>query len=119
MLKFLEKEIEWIETKLTKEVAEVSEWQHTYDLLKTVPGVGGGVALTLLGELPELGNLSNRQVGALCGLAPYNRDSGNMQGKRSKGWAGSHTNRALYGDDVCHSAQQQDERILHAIGRQW
>ncbi|WP_049722833.1 IS110 family RNA-guided transposase [Gilvimarinus polysaccharolyticus] len=82
MLKFLEKEIEWIEKKLTKEVADVTEWQHTYDLLKTVPGVGDGVAFTLLGELPELGSLSNRQVGALCGLAPYNRDSGNMQGKR-------------------------------------
>ena len=54
---------------------------HT-DLLSSVPGIGDGVAFTLLGELPELGKLTNRQVGALCGLAPYNRDSGSMNGKR-------------------------------------
>jgi transposase len=35
-----------------------------------------GVAYTLLGELPVLGQLSNRQIAALCGLAPFNRDSG-------------------------------------------
>ncbi|MDZ7783571.1 MAG: transposase [Halioglobus sp.] len=48
----------------------------------SVPGVGNGVAYTLLGELPELGELSQRQVAALCGLAPFNRDSGTMKGKR-------------------------------------
>lgn len=52
------------------------------DLLLSVPGIGPGVAHTLLGELPELGSLSNRQVGALCGLAPYNRDSGSLKGRR-------------------------------------
>ena len=82
MIKFLEKEIEKVEVILAKEVSEVSEWQQTYELIKSVPGVGDGVAYTLLGELPELGQLTNRQVGALCGLAPYNRDSGNMKGKR-------------------------------------
>lgn len=82
MLKFLDKEIEWVNTRLEKEVAEVSEWANTYSLLLSVPGIGDGVAYTLLGELPELGSLSNRQVGALTGLAPYNRDSGSMKGKR-------------------------------------
>lgn len=82
MLKFLDKEIEWVNTQLAKEVAQVTEWQKTYELLSSVPGIGDGVAFTLLGELPELGSLSNRQVGALCGLAPYNRDSGTMKGRR-------------------------------------
>jgi transposase len=82
MIKFLEKELEWVNTRLTKEVALVTEWQETYDLLLSVPGIGPGVAHTLLGELPELGSLTSRQVGALCGLAPYNRDSGAMRGKR-------------------------------------
>lgn len=81
-IKFLNKEIEWVNVRLTKEVAEVTEWMSTYELLITVPGIGDGVAFTLLGELPELGKLTNRQVGALCGLAPYNRDSGSMKGKR-------------------------------------
>ena len=52
------------------------------DILLAVPGIGEGVAYTLLGELPELGALSQREVAALCGLAPYNRDSGTMRGKR-------------------------------------
>lgn len=47
-----------------------------------MPGIGDGVAFTLLGELPELGALSARQVSALCGLAPFNRDSGSMKGRR-------------------------------------
>lgn len=81
-IKFLNKELEWVNTRLSKEVEEVAEWKNTYALLLTVPGIGDGVAFTLLGELPELGSLTNRQVGALCGLAPFNRDSGNMKGKR-------------------------------------
>lgn len=82
MIKFLDKELAWVNARLSKEVAQVAEWQETYDLLLSVPGIGPGVAHTLLGELPELGSLTNRQVGALCGLAPYNRDSGAMRGRR-------------------------------------
>lgn len=81
-IKFLEKEIDWVNTQLQKAVHDVAEWQHTYELLTSVPGIGDGVAYTLLGELPELGSLTNRQVAALCGLAPYNKDSGAMSGKR-------------------------------------
>jgi transposase len=82
LIKLLDKEICWLNDKLTKEVAEVTEWQRTYEILSSTPGIGDGVAFTLLGELPELGKLSSRQVGALCGLAPYNRDSGSMKGRR-------------------------------------
>lgn len=82
LLKLVDKEIAWINDKLAKEVAEVSEWQRTYEILSSVPGIGDGVAFTLLGELPELGALSSREVGARCGLAPYNRDSRSMKGRR-------------------------------------
>ncbi len=81
-VKMLEKEISWINEKLKKGVSEVTEWQRQYEILCSTPGVGDGVAYTLLGELPELGQLTSRQVGALCGLAPYNKDSGKMSGKR-------------------------------------
>jgi len=81
-LKLLDKEIAWVNDKLDNAVAEVTEWQRVYDVLCSVPGIGNGVAYTLLGELPELGALSNREIAALCGLAPYNRDSGAMRGKR-------------------------------------
>jgi len=82
LLKLLDKEIAWINDKLAKEIAEVTEWRRTYEILSSTPGIGDGVAFTLLGELPELGRLSSRQISALCGLAPYNRDSGSMRGKR-------------------------------------
>lgn len=81
-IKLLDKEIEWVNTHLEKSIHAVAEWQETYEILTSVPGIGNGVAYTLLGELPELGTLSNRQVAGLCGLAPYNRDSGSMKGKR-------------------------------------
>ena len=81
-LKFLDKEIAWVTGKLEKAVSEVTEWQHRHHILTSAPGIGDGVAYTLLGELPELGQLSHRQISALRGLAPFNRDSGQMRGKR-------------------------------------
>lgn len=81
-IKFLDKEIAWVNEKLAKALPEIKEWQQTYDLISSVPGIGDGVAYTLLGELPELGTLSSREVAALCGLAPFNKDSGSMKGKR-------------------------------------
>lgn len=81
-IKHIEKEIQWIESKLNKAVEEVEEWQQTKDILSSVPGIGDGVIFTLLGELPELGTLTDRQIAALCGLAPFNRDSGTISGRR-------------------------------------
>ena len=49
---------------MDKAVSEVTEWQRTYQLLSSVPGIGDGVAFTLLGELPELGMLTNKQIAA-------------------------------------------------------
>lgn len=82
ILKIYDKEIAWLNVQLEKAVTTVMEWQHTYELISTVPGVGDGVAFTLLGELPELGQLTHRQISALTGLAPFNRDSGSLKGKR-------------------------------------
>jgi transposase len=82
LIKVLDKDIEWVNSLLAKAVAEVSEWQQTHEILSTVPGIGDGVIFTLLGELPELGHLTGREIGALCGLAPFNRDSGAMKGRR-------------------------------------
>ena len=82
LLKLLDKEIAEINDKLAQEVTGIDEWQRTYDIIISVPGLGDGVAYTVLGELPELGYLTNRQISALCGLAPFNRDSGRLKGKR-------------------------------------
>ena len=62
-------------------------WREKDDLLRTVPGVGEQVSLTLLAYLPELGTLDRRQIAALVGVAPFNRDSGTLRGKRTV-WGG-------------------------------
>lgn len=64
--------------------------------LQTVPGVGPVVAAGLLVSLPELGRLSKGQVSALCGLAPYNTDSGAHRGKRAIRAGRSPVRRLLY-----------------------
>ena len=81
-LRMLDKEIAWVEKHLVSNVAEVEQWQATYHIVTSVPGIGDGVAYTLLGELPELGQLTHKQIAALTGLAPFNHDSGKLRGKR-------------------------------------
>ena len=69
-------------------------WREKDDLLRTVPGVGPQLSLTLLAHLPELGTLNRRQIAALVGVAPYNRDSGALRGKRAV-WGGRSRVRAV------------------------
>jgi transposase len=82
LIKWLDSEIESVNVKLAKEASGIDAWKRTHEIIISVTGIGDGVAYTLLGELPELGQLNNRQIAALCGLAPFNRDSGKMKGKR-------------------------------------
>ena len=58
-------------------------WQADADLLASVPGIGPVTLRTLIAELPELGRLDRRKIAALVGVAPINRDSGTMRGRRS------------------------------------
>jgi len=69
-------------------------WREKDDLLKTVPGVGRVVAATLLAELPELGRLNRKQIAALVGVAPLNRDSGTVAGRRVT-WGGRSSVRSV------------------------
>ncbi len=64
------------------------------NLLKSVPGDGKMVSSTLLIELPELGKLNRRKIAALVGVAPLNRDSGTMRGRRTV-WGGRAKLRAV------------------------
>jgi len=71
-------------------------WREKDDLLKSVPGVGRVVAATLIAELPELGRLNRKKIAALVGVAPLNRDSGTLRGRRVT-WGGRASVRsALY-----------------------
>ena len=84
---WLEQELKDLDEGLRQTLLRSPVWREKDDLLRTVPGVGEQVSLTLLAYLPELGTLDRRQIAALVGVAPFNRDSGTLRGKRAV-WGG-------------------------------
>lgn len=82
ILKALDTEVAWLEKQLDKLIGQQAEWEDKKALLLTVPGIGKTMVYTLLADLPELGDMNNKQAAALVGVAPMNRDSGKMRGKR-------------------------------------
>jgi transposase len=84
---WLERALEHIDTDLARAIQDSPVWQAKEALLRTVPGVGPVLATTLLAELPELGTLTHKQIAALVGVAPLNRDSGRFRGTRTV-WGG-------------------------------
>ena len=93
---WLEQELDDLDKNLRRTLRQSPVWRDKDDLLRTVPGVGEQVSLTLLAYLPELGTLDRRQIAALVGVAPFNRDSGTLRGKRSV-WGGrARVRAALY-----------------------
>lgn len=82
MIRYMDQEIERLEKRLAKHVEDQAEWTEKQRLLKTAPGVGDTLIYTLLADLPELGTLNKKEVSALVGVAPMNRDSGKWRGKR-------------------------------------
>jgi len=69
-------------------------WREKEDLLRSVPGVGRQLTLVLLADLPELGSLDRKRIAALVGVAPFNRDSGTLRGRRAV-WGGRSRIRAM------------------------
>jgi transposase len=79
---YLARQIEGLDRELSQAIEVSPAWKAKDDLLRGVPGIGKVVSRTLLASLPELGELSNKQVTALVGLAPVARDSGTLRGRR-------------------------------------
>ena len=82
ILEKITREIACIDRQLDELIAEIPQWQERVDQLTSAKAVGKVVAYTLLSELPELGRLNRKQIAALVGIAPMNRDSGRYKGKR-------------------------------------
>ncbi len=91
---WLEQELSDLDKGLRQTLRRSPVWREKDDLLRTVPGVGEQLSLTLLANLPELGTLNRLQIAALVGVAPYNRDSGTLRGKRAV-WGGRSRVRAV------------------------
>ncbi len=80
---WLKEDLKEIDTALAQSIADDPTWRERDALLRSVPGVGPVLAVTLLAELPQLGALTRHQVAALAGVAPLNRDSGTRRGIRT------------------------------------
>jgi transposase len=83
----IDRHLELLQTELSHDIdgaiRKSPAWQADADLLASVPGVGKATLRTLIAELPELGRLDRRKIAALVGVAPINRDSGAMRGRRT------------------------------------
>ena len=82
ILKKITEEIAAIDRQLDQVIAEIPQFQARVDQLISAKGVGKVLAYTLLSELPELGSMNRKQIAAIVGVAPMNRDSGKHKGKR-------------------------------------
>ena len=95
-LDYLRERRDDLDKALLEAVKVRQDWSQKAKLLKSVPGMGPVLSVTLLADLPELGQLSSKQIAALVGVAPINRDSGKMRGYRGT-WGGrSSVRSALY-----------------------
>ena len=95
-LHWLTEELRDLDRDVAGTIRSSPVWRDKDDLLRSQPGVGPVLSSTLLGDVPELGTLTHKQIAALVGVAPLNRDSGSLRGKRTT-WGGRRQVRsALY-----------------------
>ena len=81
-LGYLKKQLDQVMGYIVLTIEADDALNRTYKLLQTIPGVGPVTAVTLVADLPELGKISSKEIAALAGVAPFNRDSGRMSGRR-------------------------------------
>ena len=93
-IRWLDKRIGRLDDDLGKLIRNSPVWREKDNLLQSVPGVGDALSRTLLAAVPELGRANRREIGKLVGLAPLNRDSGRMRGRRMI-WGGRGSVRAV------------------------
>lgn len=90
---WLEDQLETLDRDLEETIRKSPLWREKESLLRSVPGVGQVLSMTLLAQLPELGSLDRKEIAALVSVAPFNRDSGTHRGRR-RVWGGRRNVRA-------------------------
>jgi transposase len=93
-LKWLQKSLKQLNKDLERTVKQSPLWRESDDLLQSMRGVGPVLSTTLLADLPELGTLNRKEIAALVGVAPLNRDSGTLSQRRFI-WGGRKNVRAV------------------------
>lgn len=93
---WLKRQLKQLDDDLDTKLRSSSLWKADIELMTSVPGVGRVLSMAIITELPELGTLNRKQIAALVGVAPLNRDSGQHQGQRTI-WGGrANVRAALY-----------------------
>ncbi|TVQ76049.1 MAG: IS110 family transposase, partial [Flavobacteriales bacterium] len=88
ILEMIKAHIEWLDKSIKDiggkllDLKKSDDVKESHALLKSIPGIGDLLANYLIAFLPELGKLSHKALAALVGVAPFNHDSGEHQGKR-------------------------------------
>jgi transposase len=82
VIKTLQREIDAIEDDIARLIESDDDWSRKSQIVSSVPGIGATTAATLIADLPEMGELNREKIARLAGVAPLNRDSGTIQGKR-------------------------------------
>lgn len=95
-IEFLQQQLEEVDRRLAELTHEDAEFRRRCELLVSVPGVGATTAAGLVAELPELGTMNRGQAARLVGVAPLNRDSGTLRGRRMIGGGRVEVRRTLY-----------------------
>jgi len=80
---WLECQLTDVDTDLTQAIEASPLWQATDEVLRSIPGVGPVLSHTMMAQVPELGTLGAKPMAALIGVAPFNRDSGTLRGRRT------------------------------------
>jgi transposase len=79
---WLTEQVELLDQEIKDLIKGLPEWKEGMKRLVSIPGVGYVTAITMLANMPELGQLNRQEIAALAGLAPFNRDSGKKRGQR-------------------------------------
>ena len=116
---WLEQELDDLDEGLRQTLHSSPVWREKDDLLRTVPGVGEQLSLTLLAYLPELGTLDRRQVAALVGVAPFNRTAGLCRANAPSGATVPRAGRHLHGERCPRPAATPHARLLSETVGLW
>ena len=119
--KQIQRHIDWLERAIGRADEDLDDWlrkspiyRELAERLSSVPGVGPQTTLMLLLNLPELGALDRKQIAALAGLAPMNRDSGLSRGRRTLFGGRAHVRAVLYMAAVVASRHNRVLRDFYA-----
>lgn len=101
VVRLLEQQREDLDRRIAELIESDDDWKNKRDLMCSVPGIGVTTASQLVADLPELGKLNRQQIAALVGVAPINRDSGTLRGKRTIFGGRASVRSALYMAAFC------------------